>query len=145
MYNFDGGPDAYPEFSRGIKHHHFDAPDNERYYADSNLLFGGYQGSDDYSVTADGNTIHHVFEYRNGYDNFFYEQWKLAIDEFNMDPEKEVRFSISVEGNINPEQNPWRGVTWLPDVDVIDGNILDSPSLGRLYAENWNPEGGFWA
>ncbi len=117
----------------------------KRYYADSNLLFGGYQGSDDYSVTADGNTIHHVFEYRNGYDNFFYEQWKLAIDEFNMDPEQEVRFSISVEGNINPEQNPWRGVTWLPDVDVIDGNILDSPSLGRLYAENWNPEGGFWA
>jgi hypothetical protein len=42
----------------------------ERYYADSNLLFGGYQGSDDYSVTADGNTIHHVFEYRNGYDQF---------------------------------------------------------------------------
>lgn len=104
-----------------------------------------------YSVNATSDSIDFVYTFESGWHWGFYQTWRDealkqmndAITQGGNDPG--YRWDISVSGEIDPDNNPWKEVSWLQDVSVHDGSYLAARGLGWLYAPGWNTEGRFWA
>jgi CubicO group peptidase (beta-lactamase class C family) len=103
-----------------------------------------------YTKEVVGDRIEFRFAYADGWDNTDYRLWKYEyIPVMNLaiggraDPG--IRWQGRAVGEIESSSNPWNRVSWLPEVTVVDGEYLLAPSLGWLWAGDWNHEGGFWA
>ena len=114
-------------------------------------LIAGYGDDYDfvYSVQQGDNSIDFVYSFFEGWDWFFYDQWKnqvLTMMNQSLPPDAGFRWDLYVSGDMDPASNPWNEVGWLGEnVIVRDGNFIGSPVIGWFWADNWSPDGDFWA
>ena len=116
-------------------------------YQQYETLLAAYGVADGYSVRVTDNSIEFVYGYLGGWDYEFYSYWNDQLLEVINAQQDEIgyRWNIVAVGEISQDTNPWQDVGWLSDVEVYHGVYLNSDSLGWFYADDWSPEGQFWA
>ena len=113
-------------------------------------MLQGLAPDEEATISVKGEAIQFIFRFADGWDYHFYQTWKdYNIEALNQairegsDPG--FKWTLTVEGEISAQTNPWREVNWLPAVQVIDGAYLKTDSIGWLWSDTWKPEGNFWA
>ncbi len=114
-------------------------------------MFAGYADGYGftYSIQSNANSIDFVYSFSHGWDWPFYDLWQnqvLTLLNQSLPPETGFRWDVRVSGDMDPATNPWNDVGWLGEnVIVRDGNFIGSPVIGWFWADNWSPQGDFWA
>lgn len=121
---------------------------SDYYKEHANLIVDPSQG-DDFRVEVTETSIDYIYGFDEGLDYEYYAWWSGAyLDNINAELEKDgsgIRYRVSAEGKLSDATNPWTSVNWLPGVNVVDGDYLETEYLGWLLAENWDVAGQFWA
>ncbi len=119
------------------------------FYAQYAHLYVDIEQGNAFRVEVTESTVDYVYEYVDGLDYDYYAYWTGEyLDQLNAALEEQgsgIRYWVSATGRLSDASNPWKGVDWLPEVKVVDGEFLEVGSLGWWQAADWDINGRFWA